>query len=667
MSRKFLYAISPLLLVVAGLSLTGCVGSFEESARVGAQDPLAISIHGSVHGGQSPVSGSRIYLYSVALNGTYGSASTSLLNSPGYVVSDATGSWSITGAYPTCAAGSYVYMVALGGNPGLSAGTNNSALALMAGLGQCSSLNAATLVNINEVTTVATAYALAQFITDSTHVGTTSSNVVGLTNAFSTIGNLVNTSTGYSSALTPAGNGTVPQAEINTLANALAACANSNGVGNPCAALMSAATTPSSTPVDTAQVAINIAQNPGLNPSAIFALSTATAPFQPALTAAPADWTMSVIYKNSGIGQEQSNSVAVDSQGNIWTSNFYGGVGAPSTASTVTGTVMKMSPTGVPLSGDTGWQNPALYRPDGIAIDLNDNAWVVSNHNSSLGTASNIQKFANDGTLLSGAAGFTNACLNNNPFGIAVDLNGNIWVAASLTTVVGGVATYTGRLCELNSAGVLISPSTGYTNAQFVCAVPHALAVDASNNIWDSCTNSSGSGTTTIYSGHLNKFDGNGNFIFTRSTDAYSAGVAVDPTGNIWAGGFASASNTTGLLNPEVIRYSPSGTIQQALNAVAPSGLTVDGQGYLYAGGDYTSYGGPDVTSAVNVYSSTGTAISPALGYQIPNGGFYNAVDRSGNLWQGSANSLVETIGLAAPVITPLVKAAVTNKIGTRP
>ena len=96
------------------------------------------SISGSVYGGQQPVSGAAIQLYAVGTSG-YGSAATSMLNTTVYTGSD--GKFSITGDYACPAAGTAfgpstpVYMVASGGNPGLSPGTNNGSLVLMAGLG----------------------------------------------------------------------------------------------------------------------------------------------------------------------------------------------------------------------------------------------------------------------------------------------------------------------------------------------------------------------------------------------------------------------------------------------------------------------------------------------------------------------------------------------------
>src|SRR5208282_6420564 len=83
-----------------------------------------------------------------------------------------------------------LFLVASGGNPGLAPGTNNSAAVLTNAIGPCNSLPTGN-ININEVTTVATEFALAGLSTDHLHVGTSSTNIVGLTNAFATVNNLV--------------------------------------------------------------------------------------------------------------------------------------------------------------------------------------------------------------------------------------------------------------------------------------------------------------------------------------------------------------------------------------------------------------------------------------------------------------------------------------------
>ena len=113
-----------------------CIWILGCSANVPSNGPVAGGqLRGSVHGGQQPVTGASIQLYAAGTTG-YGTSATALLTSP--VVTDSSGSFSITGDYTCPSSTSQLYLVATGGNPGLAAGTNNAALALMAALGPCS-------------------------------------------------------------------------------------------------------------------------------------------------------------------------------------------------------------------------------------------------------------------------------------------------------------------------------------------------------------------------------------------------------------------------------------------------------------------------------------------------------------------------------------------------
>ncbi len=124
----------------------------------------------------------------------------------------------------------------------------NRNLTLMAALGPCGNLNSAPLV-LNEVTTVVSAWALAPFAANnpltgnssSIFIGASNSNQTGLANAFATVNNLVNLSTGQALFAVPAGNAAVPYAEINTIADLLNTCTatggGSEGDGSACGQL----------------------------------------------------------------------------------------------------------------------------------------------------------------------------------------------------------------------------------------------------------------------------------------------------------------------------------------------------------------------------------------------------------------------------------------------
>src|SRR5262249_51458954 len=137
-----------------------------------------------------------------------------------------------------------VYIVSLGGDAGNGP---NSAIGLSAGIASCSSLqNNSFFVNIDEVTTVASVWALSQFLDTSTGLLLSSPpSGPGLENAALTIANLADTTTGLAAtALVAGAAGPPPTATVNTLANILASCVNASSTATQCSTLFSNATPP---------------------------------------------------------------------------------------------------------------------------------------------------------------------------------------------------------------------------------------------------------------------------------------------------------------------------------------------------------------------------------------------------------------------------------------
>jgi hypothetical protein len=299
-----------LVVVVCGLlGLAGCAGGVVGGDLTAGTEQAGPKLTGVVHGGQNPIAGAHVYLFAAASGASgagqaaYGGSgiaasasnmSQSLLTSGNntlitpvgsaltgdyYVTTGSDGSFSTSGDY-TCTAGQQVYLYSVSGDPGLGTGVNTAA-GLMAALGSCpaggnflSGTTPVTYVVVNEVSTVAAAYAMAGFATDAVHVGSsgTALALTGIQNAFANAANLETIGTGVALATTPAGNGTVPQATINTLANILASCVNSNGTGSACSTLFANAMSGGTTgtmAADTATAAINIAHNPGAGITAL--------------------------------------------------------------------------------------------------------------------------------------------------------------------------------------------------------------------------------------------------------------------------------------------------------------------------------------------------------------------------------------------------------------
>jgi Chitobiase/beta-hexosaminidase C-terminal domain len=256
----------------------------------------AIALGGSVHGGHQPVSGSTIQLYAAGTSGN-GSAAQALLSDP--VKTDSNGNFSIPATYSCPSSSSQVYIVAQGGNPGLPSGTN-PALVLMAMLGPCSGLSASGSVSINEVTTVGALWPLAAYMTDATHLGSASGDASFLT-AAATVPEFVNNAQGTSPGTPTATSSFTENAKLYSLSDILANCVNSGGGaagdGSPCGTLFSTATpSGANAPADTVAAALRIAQNPKNNVDGIYGLVGGNTTFQPALTAAPTDWALSLSF-----------------------------------------------------------------------------------------------------------------------------------------------------------------------------------------------------------------------------------------------------------------------------------------------------------------------------------------------------------------------------------
>ena len=276
---------------VAALSVAMLFFSVGCGTSLTSSSPLvAGSLRGNIHGGEQPISGAQIQLYAAGTMGD-GAGEVPLLQSP--VFSDANGNFSITGDYTCPSSSSQLYMVAKGGNPGgLPPGTSNPAIALMAALGPCSlhggqyTLDPNSLISINEVTTVASMYALLAFVDgDGDDLGASEENLSGLANAFQKVKSLVDTSTG---AALPGAD----QATINTLADILAACVNSDGTVAACSTLFASSPPGRTEPPDTMLAIYEIVANPTNQVSVLYGLVPTSPPFQPTLAATPNDWTL---------------------------------------------------------------------------------------------------------------------------------------------------------------------------------------------------------------------------------------------------------------------------------------------------------------------------------------------------------------------------------------
>ena len=539
-SSRFRYAMLAGASAVFLFLLTGCGAGLADGNGYGDG---ANAMAGIVHGGPNPINGATMTLYVTDTSGTstYGSAATVVTTAQ----TAATGSFNFTlpssGVF--CPAGEYAYIAGYGGNTGAnsSSGTNTTTL-LMAVVGACSTVYAVNAgvqtyignaVYVNELTTAVSAYALNNFMTVSSagrvDIGAPKNNsatasaatpsAAGLAHAFANVTNMIVGYTGYPQASYAGRGGAIPTDQVYALGNILEACVNSNPTftvtpsatandGSACGQLFSLTTPPISgatTPVNTLQAMKNLAHYPlgngttwngtgsgatatactastGGSLSAVQCLYNITYPnsfFQTAITQAPPDWSMSIGYA-TGYGVETTGC-----------------------ASTCSG----------------------LKYPMALALDYQDNVYVLNWSTNPSTTYINVVGLAYDGTPLFATANDTSANdltmlaigtdTAGHVFGVTPDTTGNqsliVWntsdgsVANKLTSTSLGSNSAFVLADPLNNINI-ISSQQGISMRRATYTAPSSYALSSISNSSTGGTSATGGPAAVSYGTNLDIF-----------------------------------------------------------------------------------------------------------------------------------------------------------------
>ena len=595
----------------------------------------AVVFQGQVLSGTTAVNGATIQLYAVGATGNM-SAATPMLTQA--VLSDGLGMFQLTGSYTcgqsstgtTIPATAQLYLAATGGTTSTTSTTSNPALSMVTAVGPCTNLTAASFDTLNEITTAAAAWALAPFASSPTTIGATSTNSLGITNAFLDAALLANPATG-SPATLPTGL-TVEAAKLAALADALNSCTTADG--STCTPLFTAATPPSGTaPTDTFTAALNITHNPGQNVAAIFATIPTTPPFATTLTASPNDWTMSLTITDGGL--DMPTALGIDSQNNIWVANQNGPLSA-------------FNAQGTPLSS-TGYGASAMTEAYGLAIDPANNIWVTHAGNGG-GDDGSVIEFTGINSPTPGASNTYSDASVQFPYAVAADTNGNIYVANSGTS----------SATVFNSSGTAIAPGLGIS-ANLVNE-SNAIALDPSHGFW-----LSGDTNVAHFSGP--NATPPGALLANVTCCGESYGMATDAAGDLWIADLLGGPNNDGAVAEAVTDSSGNTTVPiSELHSGGinhPLMVAVDAAQNVW----FSNYHGASITEfagATNPTLTVGTPISPTTGVYTTggygldaslDGPFTLLPDRSGNLWvsnQSLPAHVTMFFGLAAPTVTPL-------------
>jgi hypothetical protein len=568
-------ALAPMLFLIAcgsGASGSAAPVSSPQTATQPVTLAAQVKLKGVVLAGAAPLAGTSVTLYAAASPGQ-------MPQSLAHALSDSSGAFELTATCPSGAASTApLYLRASGGQisgAGIAQPDTNPAIELVAVLGTCDEVPAT--VTVNELATIATAYALNAFISGNEIAG----NAPGLPNAAAAAASLVDRSSGTLAASLPSAaacSGATPAANCETvakldaLANALNAClASGNSSSEACAALFSCATpgaaadgsapctlpSGATSPTDTWEAITSIARYPGLiSASGLYAAASSSVEHAPVPTSAPSDWTLSLTYTGGGLSEP--TALAVDAGGNVWVANY-------------NNAVSEFSPTGAALSPSGGYTGGGLEESFGIAIDATGHVWVCNEQSSATFNAGlgSITELGADGTILSGASGFDGGGLDF-PEALMVDANGQIWVAnygnSTLTALAsngmaispasgftGGGLSFpvglaadaagniwvanqgAGQISAFSEAGAALSPATGYTGGGII--VPQGIATDQHGDVWVS--NYYGDSGASAPGSALSSAKG-----FTASALMQPFAVAIDPSGNLWVTNFGSDSVT---------------------------------------------------------------------------------------------------------------------------
>jgi len=383
-------------------------------------------------------------------------------------------------------------------------------------------------VTINELTTVAGSYSMAQFL----RTGVIAGNSFGLQIAAGMNNNIVAFATGQSSPVllhSPNADQTNSLRSTRSLANLLAACVDDPDVT---ASLFDLTTPPGGLPPhNTAEALANLARDPGHNVDGIYALTLLSNLYAPPLVTMPDAWTVTVKVNDSGSDDRYRlisglGNIAFDNRGYAWVSN-----------NTFQGT---------PCSGNFN----VVFKPNGQAAD---------------GRNGTPRSPLTGGGVLGGG------------FGVTIDQN-SVWFgnfgwgdSNNCANPTPSPAPGNGSMSQFTLTGMPLSPPDAYQGGPVRA---QGLATDADGNIW------------------ITSYGNDRVYVFLRGDPHHSVGfqqgdhsgpfdVAITADGAAWV---ANSGGLLGNFDASVAKYTlVRGALQQQflrpLGRAALKGMSLDSHG----------------------------------------------------------------------------------------
>lgn len=344
--------------------------------------------------------------------------------------------------------------------------------------------------------------------------------------------------------------------------------------------------------------------------------------------------------------------LAVDGSGNLYVADYSNHAIRKIVLSTAQVTTFAGS-VGNPGSGDGTGTAASFHSPEGLAADSSGNLYVTDRYFCTIRkiVASTAQVTTLAGTA--GSAGSTDAtgpaARFTNPSGVAADTSGNVYVADFANHTIRKIAVSTAAVTTLaGTAGSSGNADGTGSAARF--NQPYGVAADGSGNVYVTDFSNStirkivaSSGVVTTYAGtppNSGSTDGSG----TVARFNGPRGATVDGSGNVYVADFTNhtirkitaAGAVSTLAGVAGASGSADGT-GSAARFYNPQGVVVDGSGNVFVA-DQNNHTIRKITPAGEVSTVAGTAGSNGSTDATGTAAWFNgpreiAIDGSGNLY----------------------------------
>ncbi len=210
-----------------------------------------------------------------------------------------------------------------------------------------------------------------------------------------------------------------------------------------------------------------------------------------------------------------ATSVAVDSHGDLFIADTLND--RVREVNATTGVITTVAGTGVSgSSGDGGPATAAdLNFPTAVAIDSSGNIFIADFNNNEIREVNIatgvITTVAGDGTAgFSGNGGAATAAELNHPLGVAVDSSGNIYIADSSNQMIREVNAVTGTITTVAGNGSTGQSGNGGPATSAELNTPTNVAVDSNGDIFIADTNNNEIREVSAATGDISVVAGNG-------------------------------------------------------------------------------------------------------------------------------------------------------------